>query len=643
MLSRRGRGPRPKEVKLSMVRALRDPRPLALSFLLPVLLTACTADGDSAPPLEPGGVRGELVVHVLDFGDHSELRHALRLPSGEQRPLRFVEPPPLASGTALEVWGGDDGDTFTVARFAVLEAPPVQRRAGALVSGQKKPTKRWAFVLVDTGSGVNITKEAAERKLFSDMPDSIRSYYREASFGVQELEGEVLGPFKYTGNPTGGLCNNFADVVRGVGTMVPSGFNQYLWYLGSPIRNCDWGGVAQLGTAAQPTRHSFYNGNAECVVLIQEPGHNFGMVHSSSLRCSKNGTPVSMIDPNDTQSQCAHDEYGNPFDPMGGGAGNTQSLSRCFHMNGVQKAYEDWLGGCNIVKAMGSGTYTIFPLEKPCNGVQLLQIPLPVTRVLPFPPSSISTLTRGIISSYYVELRAPVGLDTSLQSPRVFVLAASNLNEARDRGNPNWLIDTTPETRSVLDAALGVGKTFSDPVANGPKITLVSADATKAVIRVQMTGGGDPDQPGTGVCSDDTPFKAPGPETCLAAPLSSDGGAGGSGGADAGRVDGGTGGPGGSGGSLPDAAPVTVDASPDLLVLPPGGFLPGTRNDAAPVTTGAGGSAPAAGGGQASSAACGCRLAGSSDPAPSAPLVLAVLALLRARARARARARTSSR
>ena len=112
---------------------------------------------------------------------------------------------------------------------------------------------------------------------------------------------------------------------------------------------------------------------------------------------------------------------------MGGGSGGQQSLNRCYHMNGVQKAYQDWLGGCNVVKATSSGTFTIYPLEKPCDGVQLLQVPLPSARTLQFPPSAGSTLQNGVVTAYYVELRAPVGLDASLQTPRVFIVAAGDL------------------------------------------------------------------------------------------------------------------------------------------------------------------------------------------------------------------------
>ena len=46
----------------------------------------------------------------------------------------------------------------------------------------------------------------------------------------------------------------------------------------------------------------------------------------------------------------------------------------------------------------------------------MLQIPLAATRTMQFPASQISTLTSGTITSYYVELRTPIGLDRGLRS-----------------------------------------------------------------------------------------------------------------------------------------------------------------------------------------------------------------------------------
>jgi MYXO-CTERM domain-containing protein len=313
---------------------------------------------------------------------------------------------------------------------------------------------------------------------------------------------------------------------------------------------------------------------------------------------------------------------------MGGGSvGAAQNLNRCYHMNGVQKAYQDWLGGCNVVKTSTSGTYTIYPLETACNGVQLLQVPLASPRVLNFPPSPAATLRSGTISSYYVELRAPVGLDAPLQTPRVFIVAAGDLRESNQRGNPNWLIDTTPETRSVLDAQLAVGKTFTDPAPGGPTITVISADATKAVIQVKVAGGQPAMTAGTGVCGNDMPFTAPGPSECGAAAATPPTDAGGQTPvptADAGAEAGGG----------PSTEP-TVPPSPDAGAPNPGpgliGYDAGARTDAPTTAPPAVAEAPAVQG-----SSCGCRV-GAAEEGGTAPLsalaLVALAGILRSRRR----------
>jgi hypothetical protein len=195
------------------------------------------------------------------------------------------------------------------------------------------------------------------------------------------------------------------------------------------------GRPGQPGTSDRPQRDSWYNASSGCVVLAQEPGHNFGMVHSSSLSCNQGGSKVPLALPGN--GTCTHSEYGNSFDPMGGG---------CFHMDGFQKAYQDWLTGCNVVKVTSSGTFTIFPLEQACNGVQLLQIPFGGARTYMFTNGPTSS-----VSNYYLELRAPIGIDAML-TPRVFVTIGGNIAEARGRGGRNWLLDMAPDTATKADA-----------------------------------------------------------------------------------------------------------------------------------------------------------------------------------------------
>ena len=457
---------------------------------LPGLL-ACTS-----PPAEPVW-QGELATYLIDRHGQSEVEHRLRAADGTVRPLRFDQPPALTPGTRMLIWGEAEGEAIRVRHHQVVGAP-VQAIPAALVAGMPKPTRRWVFVLVDVDGGgtMMIDKANAQTVLFgANRPDSIRSYFREVSYGVQDLDGEVIGPIPYQ---MGGRCDT-DRLAQALTPQITGKFDQYLWFFGSTQKACDWAGVADLGRADRPTRNSWYNGFHSCTVLVQEPGHNFGMVHSSAMRCTLGGAAVPIAWPTQTGADCKHIEYGNPFDPMGGGD--------CGHMNGVQKAYQDWLSGCNVVKATASGTFTLYPLESACDGPQLLQIPLPQPRMFG---------NAGRLTSYYLELRTPVGRDQKAPLG-VLVMVANDVREARYAGNNNWLLDMTPETRKLGDEALPVGKTFADALPGGPKFTVVSADAAKAVIQVELQGqAGEPGKAGKGVCGDASDFNPETPIKCIA-------------------------------------------------------------------------------------------------------------------------------
>jgi MYXO-CTERM domain-containing protein len=273
------------------------------------------------------------------------------------------------------------------------------------------------------------------------------------------------------------------------------------------------------------------------------------MVHSSAMRCTRGGQPVPIAWPEDATADCMHVEYGNPFDPMGGGG--------CNHMNGVQKAYQDWLGGCNVIKATSSGTFTIRPLASACDGPQLLHIPFPAPRKL----AANVTLT-----GYYLELRAPIGYRDQALQPQVLVIVANDVREARQAGNNNWLLDMNPQTATPRDSALPVGQKYEDVLPGGPKFTVLSADAEQAVIQVEL--GGQPAEAGKlgqAICSDLKPYDPNAMVKCVApatpaAPPPADGGApdggggmmmpmGGSGGAGSGGAGGASGGAGGGAGA----------------------------------------------------------------------------------------------
>ncbi len=453
--------------------------------------------------IEDGSLRGELAVYTSDDSDgNGETRYALRAPSGTERPLLFDrDMSDLVPGVELKVWGSETSDGVRVTSFQVV-SPPIEERTSALRAGPAFTDRSFAFVLIDLGGGVNITADTVMARMVTD-PNSIRNYYLYASYGRQNITTQVLGPLTASALSTCATTDttSLANMLR---PMIPGTFQHYLWYFGSKQASCKWAGLASVGTAAKPSRDTWYNGASGCVVLVQEPGHNFGMQHSSSIRCA--GVPLA-----DDTMTCTASEYGDPFDPMGSG---------CKHMNAWQKGYQGWFGGCNGVNVAASGTFTLLPFEMRCDGVQFLQIKAPKPRTI-MRSGGGGAATIETLDYYFVELRTGLDFDGTLGggtalSPRILLHIANDIVASTKRAIHPYIIDMTPNTTTGVaagfaDAALAVGQTFSDP-AGGVNITATAVGPTQATITVEIVGGTT-----APTCLDDSPFTGPGagPESCV--------------------------------------------------------------------------------------------------------------------------------
>jgi hypothetical protein len=613
--------------------------PVALSVFAVLSLGACTGDppidgpaaADLAPPASDA-LRGEVVIYTATYDDGtSDQQFYLRVgerSSDERRLLFAVEPDAsLIAGTRIDVWGVPAGDALQVSRYQVVRPAIGEQQQGLVTSPPAKP-RRFAFVLVDIGGGVNLTEAEATRKLFAteaSTTPSVRQYYMEASYGHQDVGGQVFGPIKYAmqGCNTRGLADTIRPMIQGT-------FDHYLWYIGSRVTACQWSGLASSGSPAKPTRDTWYNASSGCVVLVQEPGHNFGMAHSSSMKCNGN---VPFLDV--PMDNCVHSEYGDSYDPMGRG---------CRHMNAGQKVYLGWFGKCNVVAPSANATFNLVPLELPCDGIQALQIKMP--KVRPFFRSGGGGQA-GIteLTDYFVEMRAPLGLDKTVM-PSVQIRASTDTRASNQRGAHTWFLDMNPAT-AALDG-LTAGGTFADP-GGGVKITVMSIDATHASVKLEFPNGGS----GDAKCLDDSTIVAPGPgaESCAMSPFAvngpppvlPDGGTGGL--VDAGGRTDARSGTGGSSGGTADAAvaydaPVVADAE----ITGGKGGSSGSQNgsggksgsspDAKPASSGTGGDQGTIGGNDpdpgtqmASGSSSGCSLGGP-RPAAGSFAGFAVLALL---------------
>jgi MYXO-CTERM domain-containing protein len=197
---------------------------------------------------------------------------------------------------------------------------------------------------------------------------------------------------------------------------------------------------------------------------------------------------------------------------MGGG---------CRHFNAYNKVYRTYFQKCNGVNVRKSGTFNLMPIEKPCNGIQTLQVPMPHVRGF-FRTGGGGSDGITQLAYYTVELRSPIGFDVGLKpsviinaSPKWSVISTGTARGSR--GEHTWLLDMAPTVTTGTDGtahALAAGQTFTDP-GGGVAITTLSVGPDGAVIKVDITGATSVPDAGTEtVCLDGTPIAEPGPTNC---------------------------------------------------------------------------------------------------------------------------------
>jgi hypothetical protein len=505
-----------------------------------------------------------------------------------------------------------------------------------LLMGQVKATRTIAAMMFDIGGGAPDKAEIS--KLLLTDARSLRAMYREISYGMQDIDVELLGPYtlpEHTCLPIE-CCGPKQQQPNGpaVATIIDGytkEYDHYFWVYGDIPPGATCGTWGDEGTASKPAVYSSYSFH-ELVAYSQELGHNFGMTHEPYMTC-----PDAKTFP-DNPSACTHHEYGSSISFMGRGAG---------HPSAFHKVQQGWLSKCNGVKVGSTATITLLPLEVPCDGVQVLQIKAPKSRQ---PPSSGDRQGQGsALTHYYVELRTPRGIDAGLRNlaPSVMVYAGPELVNGSARGAPYvYLLDQTPEAgnnANLINGGLTAGQSFVDP-AGGVTIKVSSVSQDKAEVVVTLDGA-----TGGLTCLDGTSFTAPGPDqtSCGAAVgpggASSGGSAGmaGSGGA-AGRGGASTGGNGGTGGS----AAGTGGASSGAGGAGAGGSpvaIAGAAGVATGGALGVAGTTPAASGSVAgvtppgTDSGCGCGVPGRGEPSRSAGGLFALVLALVSRRRRGAR------
>ena len=416
-------------------------------------------------------VEGQLEILVADdfAGGESWLIHRVVV-DGQPVELQFDgEPPELAPRSLVQVWGHDGYETFEVDGIDVVSPPPQP-----LIDADPYAPRRLAVVLLDWGSGPEVTAAEADEKMWSADYAS-HKYWAEISYGKEALEGEIFGPFtmNYPGCNTDTIAWESRQRIVGDGGN-PDDFDQFLYVF--PSAGCGWGGLAMLGSPNNPAEDSWYNGSFGCVVRNQEVAHNYGLMHTHLYQCGD--VPFG--------SNCGSQEYGSPYDPMGQG---------CGHMAAPDKEFMGWLEECNVVDANISGSFNLLPSELPCNGTQALRVPTYDGR------------------KYWLEYRLPVGFDEDEETEGVLV----HVSEPGNSWGPEaYLIDLG------VGGFLREGESYSDP-QGGVTFMVREEHDTHAVIDIIFQGGGS----GSPAClGGETPMMvggAYGTLECMGGPFEPDG------------------------------------------------------------------------------------------------------------------------
>jgi chitodextrinase len=350
-----------------------------------------------------------------------------------------------ANGATVRVTGHRDGSNL------VALDGPTGAQVLASAPGGSGPRK-IAVILVNFSNNASqpFSRAFASGILFTN-PNSVRAYYAEQSHGAVILAGTA---FDWVRIPSSNVtfqpkvwegAAKAAIEARGVDLSTYTNF----MYVFPQTSACPWRGMGYL-----PGPTTWINGAPSLRTSAHELGHNFGVHHASSLRCTSNGVRVAL------SATCTVSEYGDPFSIMGA------SPNR--HSTNIGLVQMGYIGATSTRTIVASGTYTLTQASAG-GGVRIFGIP------------------RGDGSWIYLAYRRPYGtyFDNFSSSDPGVKGVIIRLGGSWTTITQSKLIDTVPSTTTFADAPLRLGLSFRDYVS-GAVIKVVSLGISTATVTVTL-------------------------------------------------------------------------------------------------------------------------------------------------------------